>query len=66
MSIFEYDEEKEMRLMREAEQKQIQQRTELCIRNLMGTMKFNLDQAMDALKIPVEEQAVYASRIQKL
>ena len=71
MSIFEYDEEKEMRLMRQAEQKYwmqegIQQRSVIDIRNLMETMNLILNQAMDALKIPVEEQEAYAARIQKL
>ena len=75
MSIFEYDEEKEMRLMRQAEQKYwmqegiqqgVQQRSVIDIRNLMDTMNLNLNQAMDALKIPVEEQEAYAARIQKL
>lgn len=35
------------------------------IRNLMDTMKLSLNQAMDALKIPAEEQPMYAARIQK-
>ena len=78
MSIFEYDEEKELRLLRQAErqnaleqgfeqgiQQGIQQNREDVIRNLMETMKLSLNQAMDALKIPVEEQAMYETRIGK-
>lgn len=62
MSIFEYDEEKEMRLLRQAER---QGNIEEALRNLMETMKLNLNQAMDALKIPAEERSIYTARIQK-
>lgn len=62
MSIFEYDEEKEMRLLRQAER---QGSIEEALRNLMETMKLNLNQAMDALKIPAEERSIYTARIQK-
>ena len=62
MSIFEYDEEKEMRLLRQAER---QGYTEESICNLMETMKLSLSQAMDALKIPAEDRSMYAARIQR-
>ncbi len=62
MSIFEYDEEKEMRLLRQAER---QGYAEESIRNLMETMKLSLSQAMDALKIPAEDRSMYAARIQR-
>lgn len=35
------------------------------IRSLMENMKLSLNQAMDALNIPVEEQPMYAARIRK-
>ncbi|MDE6566821.1 MAG: hypothetical protein K2K70_03690 [Lachnospiraceae bacterium] len=35
------------------------------IRNIMDTMKLSLNQAMDALKIPAEEQPMYAARIRQ-
>lgn len=62
MSIFEYDEEKEIRLLRQAER---QGYTEESICNLMETMKLSLNQAMDALKIPAEDRSMYAARIQR-
>ncbi len=66
MSIFEYDEEKEMRLLRQAEREGARQENmEEALRNLMETMKLNLNQAMDALKIPAEERSIYTARIQK-
>lgn len=78
LSIFEYDEEKELRLLRQAErqgaleeglkqgiQQGIRQGVEDGIRNLMETMKLSLNQAMDALKIPADEQPMYAARIRK-
>lgn len=37
--------------------------TENGICSLMETMKLSLNQAMDALKIPAEEQPMYAQRI---
>jgi hypothetical protein len=36
---------------------------ELSIKNLMETMKLSAKQAMDALKIPEEERAVYLKRL---
>lgn len=74
VSIFEYDEEREMRLMREMERKYWlqegiqegrQAENTLHIRNLMETMKLTLEQAMDALKIPMEEQDFYTAKIQE-
>lgn len=82
VSIFEYDEEKELRLLRQAEreyaleqgfeqgkqqgiQQGIQQSREDVIRSLMETMKLSLSQAMDALKIPAEDQAMYEAKIGK-
>jgi predicted transposase YdaD len=35
------------------------------ISNLMETMKLTAEQAMNALKIPVEERQMYASRLAK-
>lgn len=72
MSIFEYDEEKELRLLRQAERKGAleegleegrQQGIESGIRSLMENMKLSLNQAMDVLNIPSEEQPIYAARI---
>lgn len=78
VSIFEYDEEKELRLLRQAEreyaleqgfeqgrQQGIQQSREDVIRSLMETMKLSLSQAMDALQIPAEDQAMYEAKIGK-
>ncbi|MDE6851949.1 MAG: hypothetical protein K2J67_05610 [Lachnospiraceae bacterium] len=62
MSIFEYHEEETLRLIRQDER---QEGIEESIRNLMETMKLNLSQAMDALKIPTEDRSMYAARIQK-
>lgn len=39
--------------------------TERAIRSLMENMKLSLNQAMEALNIPVEEQPMYAARIHK-
>lgn len=68
VSIFEYDEEKELRLLRQAERKGAleegrQQGIESGIRSLMDNMKLSLNQAMDVLNIPSEEQPIYAARI---
>lgn len=68
VSIFEYDEEKELRLLRQAERKGAleegrQQGIESGIRSLMENMKLSLNQAMDVLNIPTEEQAIYVARI---
>lgn len=70
VSIFEYDEEREMRLMREMERNywlQEGRQTENILRicNLMESMKLPMDQAMDALKIPAEEQDFYTAKIQE-
>lgn len=62
MSIFEYNEEETLRLIRQDER---QQGVEESICNLMETMKLNLNQAMDALKIPAEDRSMYAARIQR-
>ena len=35
------------------------------IRNLMETMKWTIEQAMDALKIPSDQRAIYAGMIDK-
>ena len=70
MSIFEYNEEETLRLIRQDERQEgiqsgIQQGMENGIRNLMETMKLSLNQAMDALKIPDEDRSMYATRIQR-
>ena len=74
VSIYEYDEEKELRLLRQAERQGAleegiergrRQGIEDVILNLMDTMKLSLNQAMDAMKIPKEEQPMYAARIHK-
>lgn len=70
MSIFEYDEEKALRLIRQDERQEgieegIRQGVENGIRSLMENMKLSLNQAMDALNIPAEEQPMYAARIRK-
>ena len=70
MSIFEYNEEETLRLIRQDERQEgyeqgVQQNSEEGIRNLMKNLKLNLNQAMDALNIPAEEQPMYAARIQK-
>lgn len=62
MSIFEYNEEETLRLIRQDER---QQGVEESICNLMETMKLSLNQAMDALKIPAEDRSMYAARIQR-
>lgn len=62
MSIFEYNEEETLRLIRQDER---QQGVEESICNLMETMKLRLNQAMDALKIPAEDRSMYAARIQR-
>lgn len=62
MSIFEYNEEETLRLIRQDER---QQSVEESICNLMETMKLSLNQAMDALKIPAEDRSMYAARIQR-
>ena len=51
---------KEMEKMRE----DVEQRTILAaIRNLMESLKFTAQQAMDALKIPVTEQPKYMAKL---
>lgn len=82
VSIYEYDEEKELRLLRQAErqgalkegieqgiergrQQGRQEGIEDVIRSLMENMKLSLNQAMDALNIPAEEQPMYAARIRQ-
>jgi predicted transposase YdaD len=35
------------------------------IKNLMGSMKLTAEQAMDALGVPMDEQAVYLSKLGK-
>lgn len=62
VSIFEYDEEQTIRLIRQDEYRQSILQS-LC--NLMHTLKRNASQAMDALDIPEEERAFYAAQIQK-
>lgn len=53
-------------LLRQAEREgACQENMEEALCNLMETMKLNLSQAMDALKIPTEERSVYTARIQK-
>ena len=57
MSIFEYDEEKELKLLREAEfQAGLEQGLKTNIKNLMETMEISLDQALDLLKVPEDKR----------
>ena len=50
-------------LMDEAAAEQEQQTKALDIRCLMETLKLTLEQAMDALKIPSDERAMYAGMV---
>ena len=52
-------------MMRDLENKEIGREETLVqsIRNLMETLKLTLEQAMDALKIPTEERAMYAGMV---
>lgn len=61
MSIFEYDEEKELKLLREAEfqagiEQGLEQGLKTNIKNLMETMNISLDQALDLLKVPEDKR----------
>ena len=60
VSIFEYDEEKELKLLRESEREYGMD--EACIANIRKMMKnLNLtaEQAMDILEVPVEKRREY-------
>ena len=74
MSIFEYDEEQTMRLIKQDEYRLGKEEgillgkeqsilQSLC--SLMDTLKLNATQAMDALGIPEEKRAFYTARMQK-
>ena len=82
MSIFEYDEEETLRLIRQdeyrlgredgleqgLEQGLTQGRRQEILRsvyNLMDAMKLNAHQAMEVLKVPVEERPFYVTQLQK-
>ncbi len=60
MTNFEFDLEEAKEVWKE---EAMEEGLEKGIRNLMDTMKLTLNQAMDALKIPAEEQPMYAARI---
>ena len=67
MSIFEYDEEKELKLLREAEfhaglEQGMEQGMKANIKNLMETMGISLDQALDLLKIPEDKRKLLFSK----
>ncbi len=78
MSIFEYDEEKELKLLREAEfqagleqgmergleqgRKAMEEQLKNNICNLMETMGISLDQALDLLKIPEDKRKLLFSK----
>ncbi|MBR3601189.1 MAG: hypothetical protein IKL49_02560 [Lachnospiraceae bacterium] len=63
MSIFEYDEEKELKLLREAEfQAGLEQGMKANIKNLMETMGISLDQALDLLKVPEDKRKLLFSK----
>lgn len=47
----------------EGEAKGLENGTLLSIRNLMDTMKWSLDQAMNALKIPENERGKYSAML---
>lgn len=74
MTNFEFNLEEAMAVWREEAmeegfeegmEKGLEKGLEKGIRSLMENMKFSLEQAMDALSIPVEEQPIYAARIYK-
>ncbi len=67
MSIFEYDEEKELKLLREAEfqaglEQGMEQGMKANIKNLMETMGISLDQALDLLKVPEDKRRLLFSK----
>lgn len=70
MTNLEFDLKEAMEVWREEAMEEgleqgMEQGMEKGIRSLMENMKLSLEQAMDALNIPVEEQPMYAARIQK-
>ncbi len=70
MRNYEFDLDEAMEVWREEAmeegiEKGIEKGIEDGIRNIMDTMKLSLNQAMDALKIPTEEQPMYAARIRQ-
>lgn len=67
MSIFEYDEEKELKLLREAEfqagleqglERGLEEGLRNSINNLMETMGISLERALDLLKVPEDKRNV--------
>lgn len=52
-------------LSKGVEEKGIQKGILLSIRNLMETMRWSVEQAMEGLKIPEEEKSKYFSTIKK-
>ncbi len=65
---FDLDEAKEVwreEAMEEGMEKGLEKGIEKGIRSLMENMKLSLNQAMDALNIPAEEQPMYAARIRQ-
>lgn len=65
MSIFEYDEEKELKLLRESEREygiEIGRDEERIanIRKLVTNLHLTVEQAMDALEIPEEKRKEYS------
>ncbi len=78
MSIFEYDEEQTIRMIKQDEYRLGKEDGILLGREegreqgilqslckLMSTLKLNASQAMDALDIPEEERAFYTAQMQK-
>ena len=66
MANYEFDLEEALEVRREEGiEYGMERSTENGIRSLMETMKLSLNQAMDALQIPAEEQPMYAKRILK-
>lgn len=68
MTNFEFNLEEAMEVWREEAMEEgfeegMEKGLEKGIRSLMENMKFSLEQAMDALSIPAEEQPIYAARI---
>ena len=68
MSIFEYDEEKELKLLRESEREygiEIGRDEERIanIRKMMINLNLTVEQAMDALEIPEEKRREYLALI---
>ena len=56
-------EERERKAALQAEQKAKRESTIELIKNLMDSMKWTAEQAMDALKLPVDDRAKYVAKL---